>query len=145
MRKKSLAVGMSLIFAAVILGVTQFAYAQEETPIEEPTIDTTLQDKAVMIVIVAALIGGITAPIVGYATQQSKEGKSDPFNWRQYSLAVIVVLPATLGLSLAEITALVDVEKVSTALGIVSLFIAVYLQALEIEYAKSRAKKSFKN
>jgi len=145
MRKKSMAVGISLIFAAVILGVTQFAYAQEEEPIEEPTIETTLQDKAVMIVIVAALIGGITAPIVGYATQQSKEGKTDPFNWRQYSLAVIVVLPATLGLSLAEITALADVEKVSTALGTVSLFIAVYLQALGIEYAKSRAKKAFKN
>ena len=145
MRKKSMAVGMSLIFAAIVIGVTQIAYAQEETPIEEPTIDTTLQDKAVMIVLAAALIGGVTAPIVGYATQQSREGKTDPFNWRQYSLAVIVVLPATLGLSLAEITALADVEKVSTALGTVALFIAVYLQALGIDYAKSRAKKAFKN
>lgn len=146
MRKKSLAVGISLIFAAIILGVTQIAYAQEETPIEEePTVDTSLQDRAVMIVLAAALIGGITAPIVGYATQQSKEGKTDPFNWRQYSIAVIVVLPATLGLSLAEITALVDVEKVSSSLGIVALFLAVYLQALGIDYAKSRAKKAFKN
>lgn len=145
MRTKPLAVGMILITAALIIGIAQQSYAQEETPIEEPAIDTTLEDKAVMIVIAAALLGGITAPIVGYATQQMKEGKSDPFNWRQYSLAVIVVLPSTLALSLVELMALVDVEKVSTALGTVALFIAIYLQSLGIDYAKSRTKKSIKN
>jgi len=147
MRTKPLVAGMILITAAIILGVTQTSFAQEETPEEPPPTDNNqmLQDKAVMIVLVAAIIGGVTAPIVGYATQQAKDGKTDPFNWRQYSLAVIIVLPSTLALSLAEITALADVEKVSTALGTVALFIAIYLQALGIDYAKSRTKKAMAN
>ena len=144
MRRKALTAGILLITAAVILGVTQNAYSQEEEmPVE--TNSQSLEDKAVTIVLAAALLGGITAPIVGFATQQMKEGKADPFNWRQYALAVIVVLPSTLALSLAEITVLADVEKVATALGTVALFIAVYLQALGIDYAKSRTKKAISN
>jgi len=145
MRQRAFTAGIFLIAAAIVIGVTQHALAQDEMPPDEEPNMQTLEDKAVMIVLMGAVVGGLVAPIIGYATQQQKDGKNEPFNWRQYTIAVIIVLPSTLALSLGEIQLLTDVTKVGTFAGAVTLFIATFIQAVGIEYAKSRAKRAFKN
>lgn len=145
MRQRAFTAGIILIAAAIVIGVTQNAIAQDELPPDEEPTMQTLEDKAVMIVLIGSIVGGLVAPILGYATQHQTDGRNEPFNWRQYSIAVIIVLPSTLALSLGEIQVLTDVAKVGTFAGAVTLFIATFIQAVGIEYGKARASRAFKN
>jgi len=86
---------MILLVIGITIAGIQVADAQEATAIED------IDDNTVVVIIIAAITGGMAAPIVGFAT--NKEGT---FNWKQYGVAVIVGVPASLGLIMAEIVAL---------------------------------------
>ena len=132
MIRKFFLVGMILLVIGITIAGIQVAYAQEATAIED------IDDNTVIIIIVAAVTGGLVAPIVGFAAK--KEGN---FNWRQYGMAAIVGIPASLGLIMAEIVALQFV--IGNLASIVMLFLLVFTQALGIDYVKSKAKKAITN
>ena len=94
------------------------------------------RDVATLIVLAGSLTGAFAIPLMGYATQDY------PFNPRQYVLAVIVVLPTTLGWTLTTLENM-SVESISVQTGII-LFISVLLNAMGIEYGKSRTAKALK-
>ena len=138
MKQRNLRI-ISLLVVAISLTLTVgSSYAQEAEDGQEA------MDKAVDIILIAAITGGLVVPILGYATaSKDSNNATNPFNWRQYALAVIIVVPITLGIAMMQITTfeLTEITKAQS----VTLFITVFLQALGIEYAKSRAKKAAKH
>ncbi len=132
MNRKFLLTGMILLVVGITIAGIQVAFAQEGNAIED------VDDSTVIVIVIAATIGAFVAPIVGYAAN-----KEENFNWKQYSMAVIIILPSTLGLILAEIIVLE--MNVSNFASVVVIFIMVFLQALGIDYGKSRAKKAINN
>lgn len=132
MNRKFLLTGMILLVIGITIAGIQVAHAQDSTAIED------IDDSTVIIILIAAITGGMAAPIVGFASK--KEGG---FNWKQYGMAVIVGIPASLGLIMAEILALQFV--IGNFASVVMLFLLVFTQALGIDYAKSRAKRAITN
>lgn len=132
MIRKFFLVGLLLLVAGITIAGIQVASAQEAAAIED------VDDDTVIVVLIAAITGGLAAPIIGFAAK--KEGA---FNWRQYGMAVIVGIPAVLGLVMAEIVALE--LNVSNLASVLMLFIMVFTQSLGIDYAKSKAKKAITN
>lgn len=132
MIRKFFLVGMILLVAGITIAGIQITYAQETTVIED------IDDNTVIVVLIAAITGGLAAPIIGFAAK--KEGS---FNWRQYGMAVIIGIPAVLGLVMAEIVALE--LNISNLASVLMLFIMVFTQSLGIDYAKSKAKKAITN
>jgi len=133
MNRKFLLTGMILLVAGITIAGIQVAFAQEGNAIE------AIDDNTVIVVIAAAVTGGLAAPIVGFAAKKNDE----KFNWKQYAMAVVIVIPGSLGLIMMEIIALEI--NVSNLASIVVLFIMVFTQALGIDYGKSRAKKAITN
>ncbi len=132
MIRKFFLIGMILLVAGITIAAMQLAYAQDATAIED------IDDNTVIVILIAAVTGGMAAPIIGFASK--KEGN---FDWKQYGMAVIVGIPASLGLIMAEIVALQFV--IGNLASIVMLFLLVFTQALGIDYVKSRAKKAITN
>ncbi len=132
MIRKFFLTGMILLVIGITIAGIQVAFAQETSAIED------VDDNTVIVIVIAAAVGGFVAPIVGYAAN-----KEDSFNWKQYTMAVTIILPSTLALIMAEIIVLE--MSVSNAASVVVIFIMVFLQALGIDYGKSRAKKAINN
>lgn len=132
MIRKFFLVGLLLLVAGITIAGIQVTYAQETTAVED------VDDDTVIVVLIAAVTGGLVAPIIGFVSK--KEGS---FNWRQYGMAVIVGVPAVLGLVMAEIVALE--LNISNLASVLMLFIMVFTQSLGIDYAKSKAKKAITN
>jgi len=133
MIRKFFLAGMILLVTGITIAGMQLAYGQEANAIEN------IDDNTVIVVIVAAVTGGMAAPIIGYAAKK----EDSKFNWKQYAMAVAIVVPSSLGLIMMEIIALE--MNVSNLASIVVLYIMVFTQALGIDYGKSRAKKAITN
>jgi len=133
MIRKFFLAGMILLVIGITIAGMQLAFAQEANALEE------IDDNTVIVVIAAAVTGGLTAPIIGYAAKK----EDNKFDWKQYAIAVAIVLPGSLGLIMMEIVALEI--NVSNLASIVVLFIMVFTQSLGIDYGKSRAKKAITN
>lgn len=119
--------------------VTNQAYAQ--TP-------TQASDNAVMIVIIASFVGGLLAPIILWASKEQtpdSTGKlpNDPFNVRQYVLAVLVGIPALLAILVTEVTSLNG--TVGSLQSLVIIFLMAFVQGLGIDTAKSRIGSAITN
>ena len=134
MNQKFLLVGIIFLVVGFVLAAMQTSYAQEAVT---ATIED-VEDNTVVVVLIAATIGGLAAPIIGFAAK--KEGK---FDWKQYAMAVIIGVPGTMGLILAEVMVLQ--MSITNLASVVVLFIMVFTQALGIDYAKSKAKKAITN
>ena len=132
MNRKFLLTGMILLVVGITIAGIQVAFAQEGNVIAE------VDDTTVIVIVIAASIGGFVAPIIGYAAN-----KEESFNWKQYAMAVVIILPSTLALIMAEIIVLQ--MNVTNFASVVVIFIMVFLQALGIDYGKSRAKKAINN
>lgn len=133
MRRKT-KLGLLVYFAVALASATMFnqAYAQ------------TVDDATTTIVLVAAFVGGLAAPIFGYATAQADAQKVKKFNWSQYSIAVIVVIPGVLALTLLELQ-VYQLPPVMDLYTTLVVFVSIFTKALAVDYGKSRWKKSTVN
>ena len=119
--------------AITMVGSSGIAYAQ---------IMGTPEDDATMVIIVAALIGSFVAPIFHWAVAKTKEGENNPFDWKQYIVALIVVIPTTMGLIATQISVL-NIE-VTTLQAVIVLFITVFIEALGINMIKAGTAQRIK-
>lgn len=128
--KSKLRLGRYAIYGIAILGLllTAQAFAQPAG---------TASDIGTSIIIFASVVGAFSIPLIGYATNPA-----NPFDARQYVLAIIIILPTTLGFTLTALESFV-IESISIKTGAM-LFITVFLQAMGIEYGKSRTAKALK-
>jgi hypothetical protein len=138
--------GVMILSTVLLVSVNQIYAQEEETPASDPN-----EDRAVLIVLGASAIGALTIPLFGYATQSTtppKEGEQpkppEPFNTRQYVLAVIINIPAVLMLTLSELQ-IIDPAAVATLQGQTILAIMVFVNSLGVEFGKSRISHALKN
>lgn len=134
MMKSKKAFFLSLVAFAAIMGGSA-AYAQTEAP---------LTDSQFNLVLEASFIGVVIAPIIGWATQENTDTtKADPFNYRQYAISLIVGIPSIVTLMLTEVSTL-HITIVGYQ-GDVVLFMTAFIQALGIDYTKSRISTAITN
>lgn len=132
-KKVKLALLSIVAFVAIASGSS--AYAQTQAP---------LTDSQFNLVIIASVVGVLVAPIVGFATQENTDTtKAAPFNERQYAISLIIGIPAVVTLMLTEVTTL-HVSVIGYQ-GDAILFLTALLQALGVDYTKSRASKAITN
>ena len=125
---------LSIVAFAAIMGGSA-AYAQTEAP---------LTDSQFNLVLEASGIGAVLAPIIGWATQENTDTtKAAPFNFRQYAISLLIGIPAIVTLMLTEVTTL-HVTVIGYQ-GDVVLFITAFIQALGIDYTKSRISTAITN
>lgn len=125
---------LSLVVFTAIMGGTA-AYAQTEGP---------LTDSQFNLVLEASVLGVVIAPIVGWATQENTDTtKAAPFNYRQYVISLIVGIPSIVTLMLTEVSTL-HITIVGYQ-GDVVLFMTAFIQALGIDYTKSRISTAITN
>ena len=79
------------LFIAVVagIGLTANAFAQGNIG----------DDQGTSVVLLAVFTAAFSIPLIGYATNSS-----EPFNVKQYVLAIIVILPVTLGFAMTFLT-----------------------------------------
>lgn len=120
-------------FVAIVSGSS--AYAQTQSP---------LTDSQFNLVIEATVVGVVIAPIIGWATQENTDTtKALPFNFRQYAISLIIGIPAVITLMLTEVTTL-HITVVGYQ-GDAILFLTALIQALGVDYTKSRASRAITN
>lgn len=139
MHKKASRVLLALAVVMIAGIATHQAYAQTST---------SASDNQVVIVIIAALTGSIVAPIILWATKENTPdatGKlpSDPFNARQYVIALVVGIPSVITLMITELTGLA--ANVNSLQSIAILFLMAFVQALGVDIAKSRTASAISN
>lgn len=128
--KSKLTLGRYAIYGLAILGLLLTVNAFAATSV-------TASDTGTGIIIFASVVGAFSIPLIGAATNPA-----NPFDARQYVLAIVIILPTTLGFTLTALESFV-IESISIKTGAM-LFITVYLQAMGIEYGKSRTSKALK-
>lgn len=135
--KKSLMLLLTICVGVIALASNGYAHAQ--------TVASNLNNNEIGIIVAAVFAGAFGAPIVGYATQEIDKttGTRDKFDWGQYALAVPLVLVSGLGLLLSELTS-VSISATGLQADLI-LFIMVFMQALGIDYLKSRTGTAISN
>ena len=132
---------LMLAFVMVILAAiaTNEAFAQT---------NSNPQDSNVIIVVIAGVLGAATAPVILWATKESTPGAdgklpNDPFDKKQYILALVIGIPSVTGLLITEISGLN--ATVSGLGGTIILFLMAFVQGLGVDIGKSRIGQAIKN
>lgn len=140
-KSKKLALLATVAFLSLL--IPSLAYAQTTT-------NPPLTDNEFNIIVIACVVGALSAPIIGWATSETTPATppattstSQKFNWKQYALSIVIGVPATLALIMTEISTL-HVTIVGYQ-GDAMLFIMALIQALGVDYSKSRIQTAISN
>lgn len=119
---KALRSVLLMISMTVLVGGMGAAYAE---------IVSTPEDEAIIVVLVASLVGSLLAPILGWAGSKEKQ----PFDGKQYIRALILLIPASVTVISVQVEIL-NVE-ILTLQAVIGLFIITFLQAVGINSIKA--------
>lgn len=132
--------------AALVGTVSAFGYVYAQTNSTGGTTTAPkLTDQQTELVIIATIVGGLAAPIIQWAGSEANKttGTRDKFDWGQYALAVIIVLPATFGIIMTELQTLTFSGVNLQANAIV--FILAFLQGMGVNTIKKNIQQSLTN
>ena len=136
MQKRSkIALYIALCVAVGVISSGGYAHAQTSS---------SLPDAQIEIIVAAAIIGALGAPIVAHASQEdTATSPADPFNWRAYAGTVPILLVTGIGIILAELTAITI-----TGSGLeadIILFGTVFINALGVNALKTGISQAIAN
>ena len=137
--KKYLFMFLAIVAIGPVMIGFNFAVAQNTVGVDLSTID----DNVVLVVIGSTLGATLVVPLIGYATQSKpgdNTGKILNFSWPQYVRAIIIGIPAVATFTLAQIM-VQDLELTNLATTLF-LVIQIFMNALAVDYTKSRITKA---